>query len=166
MTTLMPMPAQMANAMPGAANAKGLKFTISLDQVNRMNPGQRGQGQPEKVNIKALGTTEKIAGYACDDYEITNARGEAWRMCASSTLGTFVFPGMSGPMGRGSSGAPDWARALGNKPMFPLKVWTPGDNKVSFEVTAIERIAVPDSTFVVPDGYMDMSAFGRGRGGD
>lgn len=163
-TTLMPLPPQMAQAIPGASGAKGLKITMSRADLAKVQSSE--DHSDSKVTVRKLGTSEKIAGYSCDDYEVTGEKGESWRMCASSNLGNFVFPTVRNPMGGRGSSAPGWARAFGNRPMFPLKVWSPNDSaSVAFEVTAIERVAVPASTFVIPEGYMDMSALMRGRGG-
>ena len=96
----MPIPAQMAQA-PMFANAKGIKSVIDLGKVSA-NPNV----EQETVDIKKLGTTEKIAGYDCEDYEITPSKGEPMRACIAQKLGHFLFPSMGSPMGRGPTGAP------------------------------------------------------------
>jgi hypothetical protein len=40
-----------------------------------------------------------------------------------------------------------------------------GDGKVAVEVISVDKGAVPASAFEIPDGYTDMGAMGRGRGG-
>src|SRR4029079_5317457 len=72
-TSLMPIPTQMAQA-PMFANAKGIKTVIDLGKA-AANPNL----EQETVDIKKLGTSEKIAGYDCDDYELTSSKGEPKR---------------------------------------------------------------------------------------
>ncbi len=157
MTTLMPMLPQMA-AMPGMANAKGMKNVMDMSKVQASGAAQAQEGD---VTVKKLGTSETILGMSCDDYEMTSSKGEPTRLCVTSALGPFVFPQTGSPMGgrRGGGGqsAPAWTKAFGNKPMFPLKVWTT-DGKMAMEVTAIDKGTVPSSMFDIPDGYVDLAA--------
>ncbi|HEY4322030.1 MAG TPA: DUF4412 domain-containing protein [Gemmatimonadales bacterium] len=130
--------------------SKGFKMTENVDQVMSQMKG------PDPV-VKALGTTETIAGYKCDDYSVTDGKNVT-NLCMSHSLGTFSYP--SNPMG-GRQGAPAWARFLGKNPGFPLKVWTP-DGKVAMVVTSIQKGSVPADAFTIPDGYMDMGSGGLG----
>jgi hypothetical protein len=155
LTALMPMPPGMP-AMPGMGDAKGIKTVMDM---SKMSPRS-----DEKVDIKKLGTSEKIAGLDCDDYEITQGSGKVSRACITQSIGKFVFPGGFGGMGRrGNSAPPGWARAFGDKPGFPLKVWS-ADGGVDLEVTSVEKGSVPASVFEIPAGYVDMAGM-RGRGG-
>jgi hypothetical protein len=156
-TTLVPLPPSMS-AMAGMAGAKGFKMVTDLSKI-----GESTQSD-SKAQIKKLGTSEKVAGFDCDDYEITAANGDISRACITQSLGRFVFPQGSGGMGRGASAPPAWAKAFGNRAAFPLKVVT-GDGKVAVEVISVDKGAVPASAFEIPDGYTDMGAMGRGRGG-
>jgi hypothetical protein len=126
---------------------------------------------------KKLGTTQTIAGVPCDDYEMQDSLKT--RFCASNTMGKFVFPNLGalggaggGRRGGGGGGllgglsVPGWATGLSGSG-FPLKVWTP-DGKVQMEVTAVEKKAMPDDIFVIPDSYVDLSTMMggfRGAGG-
>lgn len=150
-TTLMPA----VPGMPGMENAKGMKMVreITNDANTPTDPGA-------KTEIRKLGTSQTIAGFACDDYELVGQGSVVTRMCLATSLGAFTFPQMGGP-GRGAA-SPEWVRALGNKPTFPLKVWSPNNNTVGMEVTSIKRGAVPASAFDVPEGYVDMGAMMRG----
>jgi hypothetical protein len=151
-TTLMPIPAQMAQA-PMFANAKGIKTVIDLSKASA-NPNV----SQETVDVKKLGTTERVAGYDCDDYEIKSSKGETVHACIAQSLGHFLFPSVGG------SGSPSWTKAFGSKPGFPLKVWSESGG-VAMEVTSIERGSVSPDMFLVPEGYMDMSAMMGRRGG-
>jgi hypothetical protein len=160
-TSLMPLPPGLSQ-MPALANAKGLKTVIDLSKA-KADAGAGSQSD-EHVEVKKLGTSEKIAGYDCDDYEITSSSGKTMRACIAQSLGHFLFPSIGGGMGRGSSPSPAWTKAFGTNPGFPLKVWsTTGD--VAMEVTSIERGSVPASMFDIPEGYVDMKSLFGGRGG-
>lgn len=156
-TTLMPMPPGIA-AMVGQPDAKGMKMIVDLSKST-------GPVASAKAEIKKLGTTQKIAGMSCDDYQITDENGKSVKACVTSSLGRFVLPDMSGGMGRrGGGGQPAWARAFGDRPAFPLKVWSE-DGSTNMEVTSVDRSPVAASLFEIPEGYVDMSAMLRGRGG-
>jgi hypothetical protein len=160
MTTLMPMIAGMAN-LPGMANAKGMKTVVDLSKMQ----GGAGANVGGSANgdLKKLGTSQTVAGMPCDDYEASSSNGQTMRMCVTSALGRFTMPQMGGGMGRSASPPPAWAHAFGNKPMFPLKVWST-DGKMAMEVTAIDKGSVPSSMFEVPDGYVDVAAMMGGMG--
>jgi len=156
-TMLMPLPPAMAK-MPGMTDAKGMKNVMDFSKI------QPDSTSGDKVSVKNLGTHEKVAGLDCDDYEVTSKK-DVTRVCITHSVGRFMFPQMGGPMGRGrNSSAPAWTEMFGDKPSFPLKVWTP-DGKVEMEVTSVDRGSVPASMFEVPAGYVDMAAMMRGRGG-
>jgi len=157
-TTVMPLPPALAQA-PMFANAKGLKFVTDLSKATA-NPNT----SDATVDIKKLGTTEKIAGYDCDDYEIKPSNGEPMRACIAQSLGHFLFPNTGGPMGRGGSSSPAWAKAFGTKPGFPLKVWSESGS-VAMEVTSIDKGSVSPDMFSIPDGYVDMASMMGRRGG-
>ncbi len=156
-TNLIPLPPGMA-AMTGNPDAKGMKMVMDLSKATEGAPTDKA------VQIKKLGTTKKIAGVDCEDYEFSGDNGKPMKACITSSLGRFVFPQMGG-MGRGrGSGPPAWAKAFGDRPAFPLKVWS-DDGSVAMEVTSVERGSVPASVFEIPDGYVDMSGVMRGRSG-
>jgi uncharacterized protein DUF4412 len=158
MTTLMPMPPGMG-AMAGMPDAKGMKMIVDLSKM-------RDDAANSKADIKKLGTTQRIAGMPCEDYQITDENGKTVKACITSSLGRFRLPDMSGGMGRrgGGGGQPAWAKAFGDRPAFPLKVWT--DNGTpNLEVISVDRAPVAASLFEIPDGYVDMSAMMRGRSG-
>ena len=95
------------------------------------------------MEYKKLGTSQTIAGLKCDDYE-ASADGQTTKICFAPNVGMFAYPNLGGGMngrGRGAA-APGWAKGLPTAPGFPLKAWS-ADGKVSMEVTAIDRTAVP-----------------------
>ncbi|MBP9897852.1 MAG: DUF4412 domain-containing protein [Gemmatimonadales bacterium] len=156
MTMMMPLPAGMGNGML-PPDTKGLKM------VNPIGSGTATEGSNTPVEYKKLGTSQTIAGLKCDDYE-ASADGQTTKICFAPNVGMFAYPNLGGGMngrGRGAA-APGWAKGLSTAPGFPLKVWS-ADGKVSMEVTAIDRTAVPLSAFEVPAGYVDLSAMMGGR---
>lgn len=155
-TTLLPVPAMLAQ-MPALANAKGIKNVVDLSNLE-------ADTLHDDATIKKLGTSETVAGIPCDDYEITTPNEAPMRACIASTLGRFLYPKPTGGMGRNTS-LPAWVRAFGNRPVFPVKVWSTDGKGVAMEVTSAQRGPIPESEFQAPDGYVDMSALMRGRGG-
>src|ERR1041384_7208433 len=114
-------------------DSKGMIMTMDLKDA-------AAESEKNPPVVKPLGTSETIAGYRCDDFEVTQGKNVT-RMCITKELGRFTFAGA----GRGR-GAPSWVHAFGEKGGFPLKVWT-GDGKVAMEVTSVDKGRVPDSTF-------------------
>ena len=154
MVMVMPATGPMAamTAMPGMADAKGFTMTIDMNGAAANGP---------TPTVKDLGTSETIAGYKCEDFEVTDGKNVT-KVCMSQELGKFALA--SGGMGRRGGGAgAAWTRAFGDKIGMPLKVWN--DGKVSMEVTAVSKGSVPESMFKVPDGYKEMPMMGgMGRG--
>ena len=141
-------------AAPGApGGGKGFKMVQQL-------PDESANADAQDVDVKKLGTSQTVAGYKCDDYEIT-ARGETARICATESLGRFMML-QGGPMGGGRN-APPWAKAFGDKPMFPLKVTSP-DGLTTVEVVSIEP-GTPDAALFDENtpGYTSMPGMGGGR---
>ena len=163
-TMLIPLSGDMAAQFSGmgGGNMKGIKQVIDLNQV-------AARADTTTPEVKALGTSQTIAGHKCNDFEVT-ANKEVTRVCLSTDMGSFTFPNMGGGFGgrgRGGAAAPGWSRLLATHPGYPLKAWTT-DGKVTFEVTKIEKGTVDQSMFEIPEGYMDLGGMmgGRGRGGN
>jgi len=156
-TTMLPLPPGMAQ-IPILANAKGIKTVLDLSK-------NTGDAWGSHAQIKKLGTSQRIAGLACDDYEIIPAKGKPLQACVAESLGRFVFPQTGGGMGGRANGgpAPAWATAFGGKPGFPLRV-TESDGNVVLEVLSVTRAPVSPGLFEIPDGYVDMATLFR-RGG-
>ena len=138
-----------APGMPLPAGAKGIKMVTDLSDL----PGNDGREADMKVT--PLGTTQVIAGMSCRDFAV-ESQGQQMNMCVSEEMGQFRMPSLGGP---GRQGAPPaWAKAFGDKPMFPLKVWSEKEG-VAMEVTSVKRGTVPADAFDEnAEGYTDMSA--------
>ena len=149
MTMLIPM------EMGGS---KGMKMVVDMKSAANDH-----QADIVNTEIKPLGTSETIAGYKCDDYEIRDKGKVTGRMCATHDLGTFAYPSGS-PMG-GRSSTPAWARVLSEKGgFFPLK-YADENGKTVIVVTSVKRGNVPADAFAIPEGYNDMSGMMSGRRG-
>jgi hypothetical protein len=151
---LMPMPP----GMPAMNDAKGVKMSMKLDELEGKVGDVRDVGD---VDLKKLATSQVIAGTRCDDFELTVNDEQPIRLCLSKALGRFTLLDLVA-RGRKGSSMPDWAKALQKDGYFPLKVWSV-DNDIAFEVTSVQRKPVPDTAFIIPSGYMDMSGMGMGR---
>ena len=130
--------------------------------VEPQMPGMAGRAAAEKklAEFKMTGKKETVAGYECEHMVISGDDGTQTDVCAAKGLGGFVM--MNNPMGQRGGGAgasPAWQR-LG-KDLFPLKVQQAGGGDVTFEVTKIEKKALDDGLFKVPDGFQKMDMGGR-----
>lgn len=144
--------ATMFITMPGMpGGGKGMKMEMDI-------PNDASDSDPN-ITVKPLGTSQTIAGIRCEDYEVTTD-GEKINICGASDLGRFRMPSIGG-MGRGNANAA-WTRAFGNRPVFPLKVWT--NSGTAMEVTSIERGAVDQAMFDTnTPGYMNAPGIPGGR---
>ncbi len=158
MTMLIPLTGEMASAMGGMGGGtmKGFKQVTSLDQT------MKDKGA-DAADVKALGTSQTIAGHKCDDYQITS-KDAVTLMCLSNDMGAFAFASAGLGGRRGGATAPAWANFFAKNPGFPLKVWDK-DGKVTLEVTKIEKGPVDPSLFQIPEGYTDPKGMFGGRGG-
>jgi len=134
-------------------------------------------GAPEgtaDVSFEQAPGTEKILGYDCVKFVAKTKDGttEIW---TTDQLGTFLGLGMGGggPMGGRRGGASSaasqpWAQALAGKNFFPLRVVSQnagGKETFRMEATAVEKQSLPDSLFVPPAGWQNLSDMMKGMGG-
>ncbi|MFI5245129.1 MAG: DUF4412 domain-containing protein [Gemmatimonadales bacterium] len=158
LTTLTRMPpgVKMPPSMTGGVDVKGF---VNVDTLSSMF--DRRAGLDTHPDIRKLGTSQTIAGMRCDDYEIKEQNTTPVHACITTALGAFAFPlSGRGLMGGPGSATPGWAKAFGDKPGFPLKVWG-SDGKLEMQVTAIDKTPVADSAFAIPQGYVAMPEIGR-----
>jgi hypothetical protein len=121
------------------------------------------------ATVEITTTKEKILGYDCVKYVAQSKEGtsEIW---VTDQLGAFL--GLGGPAmgggrrGSGASAPQGWEAALAGKGVFPLRVVTSAGGKETFrlEATAIEKVALPDSTFSTPADFQDLGGMMRGMG--
>jgi Domain of unknown function (DUF4412) len=162
-TVWMPVPpgVPVPPTVQAQGGTKGLKFEQPI--APRSAGGRDSTARPSRT-LRKLGTSETIAGIRCDDYEIESTNpGGATRVCLTTALGQFSYPGSPSAPGSPST-TPEWSGALGDRPAFPLRVWT-ADGRNQWQVIRVQRHTIPDSVFAVPSGYLDMAKL-RGGGTD
>jgi len=125
--------------------------------------------------VEITTTKEKILGYDCVKY-VTKTKDGASEIWVTDQLGAFLGMGGGGPMGGmgGGRGAPGgapspqgWEQALLGKGVFPLRVVTSAGGKETFrmEATAIDKVALPASTFAAPADFQNLSQMMQGMPG-
>jgi len=135
------------------------KMYMVMDLKNGMG---RPDAQPNEVpKITKVGTSETIAGRACDNYLV--GEKQDMEVCAAKGLGFFMSgggPGMGrNPMGR----VPNLRDAAIMRDFkdgfFPLKLSrvAGGKREVVMEVTRIEPKTLDAALFQVPTGYQKMT---------
>jgi hypothetical protein len=114
----------------------------------------------------ATGRTDRVAGYACDVYEIedTSAPGTPpAEICVASGISTVAF-GLSGPFSYFTNRSNDddaWGAALSHG--FPLRITLrdpKGSPVMTLEATRVDKKDEPDSLFEAPAGYAKMPPLG------
>ena len=135
---------------PPGMPAKGMKMVMDFSSI-----ATEAEAEVANVKVTALGTSQTVLGMKCEDYEVVTEE-ETVKMCVSDQLGRYSFPEMSGSRPE----MPGWAKAFGDKPAFPLKVWTE-DGSMTMEVTAVERGPVAAEILEEnPEGFMSMPGMG------
>jgi hypothetical protein len=164
--------------MPGSAvvvdGSKNEIFMLMSEQKMYMRvpaPPPR-QGEGAAVQFTATGRKETIAGHECEHYTV-KADNTDVDVCVATGLGVFYGTGGGNPMGgrRGGGGGGDGMSNAAMRELarqfkdgfFPLKIQSQTDRgPVSIEVTKIEKKAVSDDMFVIPEGFTEMRMGGRG----
>ncbi len=117
-----------------------------------------------KVTFKKTGKTQKLLGYDCEEYLVTDGEHQT-SVWITDKLGTFELFRMGG--GRQRSRVEAWQKEIGNKGGFPLLAVTKsGDKEVStFKATKVEQKSLDEALFKIPEGYqkMDQSMMRRPR---
>jgi len=143
----------------------------SAEQMKNIGRGGESggapQGPPQKVT--KTGKTETIAGYSCEDWEISSDHREGTVCVAHEGISWFTIPAAVIPSER------SWMLELLDGKHFPLKFVDYAKDGVTeeteIEITKIDKKTLPDSAFEYPPEYrvMDlgqmMAAFGGMPGG-
>lgn len=127
-------------------------------------------GAVPEVTFKESGKKGTFAGIACDYYLIQYKSGMEADACIAKGIGTFF--GMGAPGGRGNS-APGVQKAMrelakrfkGGAFVLKMDMREAGQQRLSMEVTKLEKKPVDSAIFVVPEGFQDMSAMMKGMPG-
>ena len=115
------------------------------------HPNLAGGDRP----VVSDGETKTILGYKCTKFTAPSAEGINVQAWVTTDLGSFAGFGGGGMGGRGGA-AQEWAKGLQGQGFFPLLVISQdsaGNEKSRMEVTAVDKTALPDSTFQPPAGY-------------
>jgi hypothetical protein len=127
------------------------KLSAQLGQMGvPTTPQAAAAGQP-MPKIARTGHTDTIAGYACEDYDITSNDGKRARVCVSETAASWfdvVANAMPGDL--------MWAKGFLDGRKFPLRVIAfeaTGAEQGRMEVTKLEKKPLADALFVAPPGY-------------
>ncbi|MEP6780774.1 MAG: DUF4412 domain-containing protein [Gemmatimonadaceae bacterium] len=91
---------------------------------------------------------ELIAGHRCE-HIVVQVGAQKTDICMAKGMGEFIMPSLMG-------NNPAWTLATDATNGFPLKV-IGNDGTVMMEVTKIERKALPESLFNVPESYTKMA---------
>ena len=107
----------------------------------------------EPVNFSKTDSSDEVAGFPCDQLLITTDAGELeiWATTKLGTAGT-----LSTHLASMLAEQAPWEKEMIRFGYFPLKVILndgSGDQRVIFEVTAIEKRALGESRFLIPTGY-------------
>jgi hypothetical protein len=117
-------------------------------------PGAAPQGAPPKIT--KTGKYETVAGYKCEDWEISGDQREGTVCVAHEGISWFAIPAAVIPSERA------WMLELFDGKHFPLRfisyAKTGGAEETRLEITKIDKKTLPDSDFAYPPDYrvMDM----------
>lgn len=118
---------------------------VSMSSAMGSDSGTRAAAKPPTItHTKEF---ELIAGHRCEHVLFTSGKQKT-DICMAKGLGVFVMPAMAGA-------AAGWEKMLVAENGFPLKVMQP-DGSVLLEVVRIERKALGEALFSVPDSYSRM----------
>ncbi len=153
----------LVSVIPAQKMAIRMDFTKLKEQAASFLPAD--EKEPTKVpSFKKVGTSQKIAGLSCDDYQATDSSGGKQSVCMAEVGASwFSFPVDQFPLEK------DFATQLFDGAHFPLQmiVERAKEGKVTATVTAMERKVLPDSDFAIPADYkvMDMNQMLGGLAG-
>ncbi len=130
-----------------------------------------GASEPKNVKVEKTGRTEKILGYDCEEYVMTD-RGQTTEMWVTEQLGSFMGLGGGNPMGgmiggrKAKAEGNAWEQVLKDKKgAFPLRVVghdAKGKETFRLEAKKIEPGNVPDDLFAPPAGFQKFAMPGMG----
>jgi hypothetical protein len=119
-------------------------------------------GEDEPLQFEATGESETVAGYECRYYRLRDPNGlqDGDQACVTTALG---FAGM----GPGTAGTQLDEAALRQqfRDGFMILKSRDAQGVLEYEVTRIERTAVPDHMFEPPAGYTELGRLPAGAGG-
>jgi hypothetical protein len=151
----------MQTVMPSMGMYMEVSMKQAMDQIP-MTPELR-ESMNQKPEIERLGTTDEVAGIACQNYRFTQGDQEM-EGCIATGMGFFMGGAGGGPPGQGGplSGLGLDFSAFEREfkdGMLPLRMRINQDGTWStlMEATAVERKSLDDSLFELPPGLRKMS---------
>jgi hypothetical protein len=112
------------------------------------------------LQLKKAGKQASYAGYTCEVYTMGRAGGEQTQACITGALGS-LGADLSSASGSGVMSADDLTRLRAEFGNNFFVLWMAGaDGKVVYEVTKVEKTAVPDERLTLPAGYTEMKGPG------
>jgi len=158
-------------------NAGGQEMVMLTDNagtVTMLIPGQkkymvmrgvadlaRKESAKGNLEFKKVGKQGSYAGYKCDMYAMSRGSGEQTQMCITGELGS-LGADLSSASGSGVMSADDLKRLRDQFGSSFFILWMAGaDGKVLYEVTKVEKTAVPDERLALPAGYTEMKGPGQ-----
>lgn len=127
------------------------KLSGQLSQMGVPTTPQAAATAQTPPKIAKTGHTDTIAGYACEDYDITSNDGKRARVCVSETAASWLDV-----LTNAMPGDLLWAKGFLDGRKFPLRVIafeTTGAEQGRIEVTKLEKKPLADALFVAPPGY-------------
>lgn len=116
-------------------------------------------GTPPKIT--KTGKSDTVAGYRCQEWQITTQKGRAAACVANVDVGWLDLPMTDLPQYK------VWGQLLDGKHL-PLRIVVDenGKERGSIEITKLEQKTIPDSVFAIPKGYktVDLAALAKGAG--
>jgi len=143
-------------------------FDAAGDEIKKSIPPHGGApgAAPSKATVKRTGKKDTVANIACEEWEVAEGDDKALVCVASENAGWLKFP---------TKALPDdlaLAAELLDGKHFPLRVigFSKGEESGRMEVKKIEKKALPDGDFQVPQGFQTIDvmqmfkAFGGAAG--
>jgi len=128
------------------------KLATQLGQIPGQPPTPRAPAAGEAPpKITKTGHTDVVAGFQCEDWDITSNDGKRARVCVSEGAASWLDV-----VAHAVPGNLIWAKEFLNGQKFPLRVIafeTDGTERDRIEVTKIEKKTLDESLFGVPPGY-------------
>jgi hypothetical protein len=142
-------------------DAKRQAIALDLDTLGQQAKSLRaahggGGDTPTEAPPKVVktGRKEMVAGYSCEDWDVTSAKSKATVCVAEKGASFFHFPSLGIPTEQA------WALELVDGKHFPLKAVgfaKDGTEEGRVEVTKIDKHSLDASMFEVPMGYKQVT---------
>ena len=126
--------------------------TYTEIDLSKLSSSSSPSAVKSTAKARNLGKSDKVAGYACDLWEVDDATMRT-EVCMASGLSMMAL-GLSGPFGMFAKGDDAWSQVLSHG--FPLRIVMSdpsGAPMMKLEATRIEKKSLPDSDFAIPAGY-------------